>query len=75
MKTLSIREMRGALGRLDQILEREDEIVIARRGEAIARVVPIRPHRSLPSHEDLRAQMPRLSSSAELIREDRDSGG
>jgi len=75
MKTLSIREMRGALGRLDQILEREDEIVIARRGEAIARVVPIRPRSSMPSHADLRAQMPRLSSSAELIREDRDSRG
>lgn len=75
MKTLSIGEMRGALGRLDQILEREDEIVIARRGEAIARVVAIRSRRSMPSHADLRAQMPRLSSSAELIREDRDSRG
>lgn len=75
MKTLSIREMRGALGRLDQILEREDEIIIARRGEAIARVVPLHPRRRMPSHADLRAQMPRLSSSAELIREDRDSRG
>ena len=75
MKTLSIREMRGALGRLDQILEREDEIIVARRGEAIARVVPIRPRHGMPSHADLRAQMPRLSSSADLIREDRDSRG
>ncbi len=36
MKTLSIRDMRGALGRLDQILEEENEIIVARRGEAIA---------------------------------------
>jgi antitoxin (DNA-binding transcriptional repressor) of toxin-antitoxin stability system len=71
MKTLSIREMRGALGRLDEILERENEVIIARRGKAIARLLPMRPRRRMPSQADLRAQMPRLSASADLIREDR----
>ena len=75
MKTLSIREMRGALGRLTEILEEEREIIIARRGEAIARVLPLRPRRTMPSHADLRARMPRLSSSADLVREDRDARG
>lgn len=75
MRTLSIREMRGALGKLDEILVEEREIIVARRGRAIARVLPIHPVREMPSHADLRAQMPRLSSSAELIREDRDARG
>lgn len=75
MKTLSIREMRSALGKLDQILADEREIIVARRGRAIARVLPIRPLHEMPSHADLREQMPRLSSSAERIREDRDARG
>lgn len=75
MRTLSIREMRGALGKLDEILAEEREIIVARRGRAIARVLPIRPTCDLPSHADLRAQMPRLSSSAELVRGDRDDRG
>ncbi len=73
MKTLSIREMRQALGRLDQILEEEHELVIARRGRSIARVLPIRPVRRMPSHADLRSEMSELSDSAQLIREDRDA--
>ncbi len=75
MKTLSIRDMRGALGRLDQILEEESEIILARRGEAIARILPISPRQNMPSHADLRASMPKLSSSADSIREDRDGRG
>ena len=75
MKTLSIRDMRGALGRLDQILEEEAELIVARRGKPIARILPVRPHREMPSHAELRASMPRISSSAKRIREDRDSRG
>lgn len=73
MKKLSIREMRGALGKLDEILEEEQEIIVSRRGEAIARVLPIRPHLRMPSHADLRAETSRLSPSADLVRKDRDS--
>lgn len=73
MKTLSIREMRGALGRLDQLLEQEREIIITRRRKAIARVLPVKPSRGMPSHADIRAQIPKLSSSADLIRQDRNS--
>lgn len=72
MKTLSIRELRASLGRLDELMERDGELVITRRGEAIARVVPLRPRRVMPSHADFRGRLPKLSSSVPLIREDRD---
>jgi antitoxin (DNA-binding transcriptional repressor) of toxin-antitoxin stability system len=73
MKELSIREMRGALGKLDEILVAEREIIVARRGHPIARILPIQPSREMPSHADLRAQTARLSSSADHIRADRDA--
>ncbi len=74
MKNLGIREMRTALSRLDEIVGREGEIVVTRRGRALARVLPMRPRRAFPSHADLRARVPRLAVGSEvLIREDRDS--
>lgn len=75
MKTLSIRDMRAALGRLDELLEREGELVISRRGKPVARLVPVHRRKGMPSHADFRSRQPRLSSSAELIREDRDGRG
>ncbi|HEY0556484.1 MAG TPA: prevent-host-death protein [Thermoanaerobaculia bacterium] len=71
MKTLSIREMREALGQLDQLVEHEGELIVTRRGRAIARVLPFNFQRMMPSHAEHRSQMPWLSSSAELVREDR----
>jgi antitoxin (DNA-binding transcriptional repressor) of toxin-antitoxin stability system len=73
MKTLSIREMREALGQLDQLVEHEGELIITRRGRAIARVLPFKAQRVMPSHAEHRSRMPRLSPSAKLIREDRDA--
>ena len=73
MKTLSIREMREALTRLDAILAKEGEILVTRRGRAVARLVPVRSRGRMPSHADLRASMPRLAVPSEvLIRQDRD---
>ena len=73
MISLSIREMRAALTRLDEILTREGEILVTKRGRAIARLVPVRPAASMPSHADLRARMPRLTVPSEvLVRQDRD---
>jgi antitoxin (DNA-binding transcriptional repressor) of toxin-antitoxin stability system len=73
MKTLSIREMRGALGQLDQLIDQEGELIVTRRGQAIARVLPLKPQRAMPSHAEHRNRLPRLSPSAELVREDRDA--
>lgn len=72
MKTLSIRQMRSALTRLDDIVAKEGEILVTRRGRAVARLLPARPARRMPSHANLRAAMPRLPVGSEvLVREDR----
>ena len=73
MRELSIREMRAALGRLDEILEDEGEVVITRHGAPVARLLPVRGARQLPSLRLLRESMPFLGTpSAWLIRLDRD---
>ena len=74
MNTLSIREMRGALGQLDELLAKEGEILVTRYGRPVARVVPVSEvPRQVPSHADLRAAMPRISTpSEELVRRDRE---
>ncbi|KRO90813.1 MAG: prevent-host-death protein [cyanobacterium BACL30 MAG-120619-bin27] len=51
----------------------EGELVIRRRGEPIARVLPMTHQRRPPDHADLRRRMPLLkTSSADLIRAERD---
>ena len=65
--------MCASLGQLDALIAAEGELVIRRRGEPIARVLPMTPQRRLPSHADLRQRLPPLqASSAELIRSERD---
>jgi len=73
MKIFSIREMRGALGKLGQLGDQEGELIVTRRGQASARVVPVKPQRVMPSHAEHRGGLPRLSPSTELVREDRDA--
>ena len=73
VKELNIREMRASLGQLDALIATEGELVIRRRGEPIARVLPMTSQRRLPSHADLRQRMPLLQApSADLIRNERD---
>jgi prevent-host-death family protein len=73
MITLTIREMRAALTHLDKILATEGEVLVTKRGRPLARLVPVRPAGSMPSHADLRARMPRLTVPSEvLVRQDRD---
>jgi antitoxin (DNA-binding transcriptional repressor) of toxin-antitoxin stability system len=68
--------MRTVLPRLENLLEREGEIVITRRGKPVARILPTVPERGIPSSVALRRQMRRLDlGSEELIREDRDARG
>lgn len=74
MKKLTIRKAREALSHLDDLLGREGEVTITRRGRPVARLLPIEGRRPVPSHEDLRRQMPRVRRpSASLIREERDA--
>ena len=73
MKQLNIREARQSLSQLEKILTEEGEIIITRRGEPIARVVPVVPIREIPSHLGLRQKMTRFKKGSEvLIRVDRD---
>jgi prevent-host-death family protein len=73
MKSLSIREVRKELAQLDELVSREGEIVVTRRGQPIARLLPLRSMRRMPSHADLRASMPRLKKGSEgYIRRERD---
>jgi prevent-host-death family protein len=52
MKSLSIREVRRELAQLDELVSREGEVVITRRGRPIARLLPLRSRRQMPSHAD-----------------------
>lgn len=71
--SLSIRDVRAALPRIDELLAREGEVLVTRRGEPIARLVPIARKRPVPSHDELRAGLPYLATASErLVRADRD---
>jgi len=67
MKTLSIREMRNALGQLDTLVNAAGELVVTRHGEAIARILPINGERSRPTHEALHALTKKLSIPSEKV--------
>jgi antitoxin (DNA-binding transcriptional repressor) of toxin-antitoxin stability system len=72
MKRLSIREVRAALKNLEELLEKEGEVLILRRGRAIARLLPVHSAKAMPSHAALRASMRPLKTGSErAIRADR----
>lgn len=73
MRSLSIREARKVLTRLEGVLAAEGEVTITRRGKAIARVIPIVRGRAVPSHKALRDSIPHQGVASEtLVREDRE---
>jgi prevent-host-death family protein len=73
VKKLSIREVRKELAQLDRLVAREGEVTVMRRGRPIARLLPLRSQRRMPSHADLRAGMPRLKTGSEKhVRAERD---
>ena len=74
MKKLTIRQARQSLGNLDQLLAENGEVTITRRGQEIARVIPVGGRKTMPSHARLRRSMPRMRRGSErLVREDRDA--
>jgi antitoxin (DNA-binding transcriptional repressor) of toxin-antitoxin stability system len=65
--------MRNSLGKLDSLVEEEQELIVTRNKRAIARILPVRGAKQRPSHAELRAmQQVSAISSADLIRQDRD---
>lgn len=75
MKELNVREMRAAIGQLEQIVQASGEITILRRGKPIARVLPVRGRGQRPDHRKLRQRTGTLVSSEALLREERDDRG
>jgi len=73
MKSLSIREVRSEMPRLEEILASEGELVITRGGRPIARLLPARTEAKPPSNAKLRSRMKRLTEGSEAsVRHDRD---
>lgn len=48
MRSISVREMRTVLPRLERLLESEGEIVITRRGKPVARILRTVPTEGIP---------------------------
>ena len=73
MQTLSIREMRSQLGRLDSLISEEHELVITRHNKPVARLLPIKEKQQRPSHRALRDALPYQEVSSEVLqRSDRE---
>ena len=78
MITVNLAQAKTRLSELLDKVELGEEIVITRRGKAVAHISPITsPKKPLPLRDlaEFRATMPRLRRpSAELLREMRDEG-
>ena len=74
MKTVTIREAREGLSHPEQMFAEDDEVLVMRRGEPIARILPIRPAKpKLRSLAAFRASQPFQAIPSEvLIAEDRE---
>lgn len=78
MVTVNLAQAKAHLSELLDKVEAGEEVVITRRGRAVAHISPaIRPKKQLPLQKlaEFRATMPSLRRpSAELLREARDEG-
>ena len=73
MRHVSVREFQCILAHLDEALATEGELVIARHGKPIARLLPPVGAGDIPSRADFRKTMPRLTIGSEVdVRADRD---
>jgi prevent-host-death family protein len=78
MVTVNLAQAKAHLSELLDKVQAGEEVVITRRGHAVAHILPaLRPRKPLPLQDlaAFRATMPRLRRpSAELLREARDEG-
>ena len=74
MRTVTIREAREGLSHPEQLFAGNDEVIVTRRGEPVARILPIVPAKpKFRSLEAFRATMPFQTVPSEVIlREERD---
>ena len=76
MATVNLAKAKAHLSELVSKAESGEETIIMRRGEAVARLIPVAaPKKALRSRAQFRAAFPKASkSSAATIRELRDEG-
>lgn len=76
MRAVNLADAKAHLSELVSKAESGEETVITRRGQPVARLVPIAlPKKAFRSLADFRATLPMArTSSAELIRQMRDEG-
>lgn len=75
MRTITIREAREGLSHPEQLFAADDEVIVTRRGEPVARILPIKPvtKAKIRSLAAFRASQPFQSVPSEvLIAEDRE---
>ncbi|MDP2824044.1 MAG: type II toxin-antitoxin system prevent-host-death family antitoxin [Sulfuritalea sp.] len=74
MKSITIREAREGLSHLEQMFADNDEVIVTRRGEPVARILPIKPAK--PKFRSLAAfrasQKPLNPPLSETVIEDRE---
>jgi len=75
MRTVTIREAREGLSHPEQLFANDDEVIVTRHGEPVARILPITPKPSLGSLRNFLASQPMQSVPSEALlaadREDR----
>lgn len=76
MTSVNLAEAKAQLSALVSKAEKGEETIIMRRGEAVARLVPMTaPKQCLRSRREFRSTLPQATKpSAVLIREARDEG-
>jgi len=73
MKELTIREAREGLSHPEAMFADAEEILVVRRGEPVARILPVNPKRQVRSLAAFRATQPMQTVPSEvLIAEDRE---
>ena len=61
MKTITIREAREGLSHPEQLFADDEEVIVTKRGEPVARILPIRPAKpKIRSLAAFRASQPPL---------------
>ena len=67
MLTLSVREMRNQLGKLDELLGETQEILVTRHNNPVARILPIKRKKQRPDHKSLRDGLPYQDVASEVL--------
>lgn len=76
MKELTIREAREGLSHPERMFADADEILVVRRGQPVARILPVTPPRRLSALKDfLERQRPQTVPSEALLAEEREERG